>query len=402
MRGPITASTVLAITTIVRRVGASFGNIYSGVVPVVMVGTMLLMQYMITMLAPLWERWLFEGGDRSKLQLIQTLEERLLTTDDLRQFLESVLTAVCDRLQVSSAFVAAIGGQGLELVVTIGEDDHLKNNNLSQDLLQKVVQNGNGEQQLPGDALQLFSWGPYWLVPLFEQQEGSENLLGLLGVARNPQQTLDDEQREALIALVHRAAMALEDRFRQQQVFSSLEALTPQVDLIQRLRAASRYDGTGILTTPDEVLDLEPNSINAWVKDALSHYWGGPKLTESPLLNLQIVQQTISEHDGISVNALRAILRQGIEQVRPEGDRRFTAEWILYNILEMKFLEGRKVREVAMRLAMSEADLYRKQRVAIEAVAKAIMGMEVRAREEAVYGNMKPKLEVTAGAEADK
>ncbi len=37
--------------------------------------------------------------------------------------------------------------------------------------------------------------------------------------------------------------------------------------------------------------------------------------------------------------------------------------WILYNILEMKFLEGKKVREVAMRLAMSEADLYRKQRV---------------------------------------
>jgi hypothetical protein len=46
----------------------------------------------------------------------------------------------------------------------------------------------------------------------------------------------------------------------------------------------------------------------------------------------------------------------------------------------MKFLEGRKVREIAMRLAMSEADLYRKQRVAIEAVADAIMEMEQRAR----------------------
>jgi hypothetical protein len=49
---------------------------------------------------------------------------------------------------------------------------------------------------------------------------------------------------------------------------------------------------------------------------------------------------------------------------------------MLYNILEMKFLEGRKVRDVAMRLAMSEADLYRKQRVAIEAVATAITDME--------------------------
>jgi len=48
----------------------------------------------------------------------------------------------------------------------------------------------------------------------------------------------------------------------------------------------------------------------------------------------------------------------------------------------MKFMEGRKVREVAMRLAMSEADLYRKQRVAIEAVARALVAMEQRAREE--------------------
>jgi hypothetical protein len=49
---------------------------------------------------------------------------------------------------------------------------------------------------------------------------------------------------------------------------------------------------------------------------------------------------------------------------------------MLYNILEMKFIEGRKVREVAGRLAMSEADLYRKQRVAVEAVAHSLMEME--------------------------
>ncbi|HEC21298.1 MAG TPA: hypothetical protein ENI95_00105 [Chloroflexi bacterium] len=53
-----------------------------------------------------------------------------------------------------------------------------------------------------------------------------------------------------------------------------------------------------------------------------------------------------------------------------------TAEWILYNILEMRFIQGRKVRDVAMRLAMSESDLYRKQRVAIETVASIIAEME--------------------------
>jgi hypothetical protein len=49
----------------------------------------------------------------------------------------------------------------------------------------------------------------------------------------------------------------------------------------------------------------------------------------------------------------------------------------------MKSVEGRKVREVALRLAMSEADLYRKQRIAVEAVAKSIVEMEVEARKEA-------------------
>jgi hypothetical protein len=49
----------------------------------------------------------------------------------------------------------------------------------------------------------------------------------------------------------------------------------------------------------------------------------------------------------------------------------------------MKFLQNRRVREVAMRLAVSEADLYRKQRVAIEEVAHAIRVMDQEAREQA-------------------
>jgi hypothetical protein len=89
-----------------------------------------------------------------------------------------------------------------------------------------------------------------------------------------------------------------------------------------------------------------------------------------------VVQQALNEHGDNPTNALRAILRRAIDQVKPEGERRFTAEWILYNILEMKFMEGKSVREVAKRLALSEADLYRKQRVAIEEVARAILEME--------------------------
>jgi len=372
MRGPVTASTALAVTTLIRRAGEMFNLAYSAVVPVAMVATILVMEHFITLVAPIWERWLFHGGDRADTAFMQTLEERLLTVGDLRQFLESVLAAVCDRLQTSTAFVAALGPLGVEILVTIGGDKSLEEENLSENLLQVVNQNGQEKE--------LFSWGDYWLVPLFDQDEDedSNDLVGLLGALRNPGQALDQEQSDALAILGTRAALALRDRRRQEQVFSSLEALTPQVDLIQRLRAASRYDGTEILTTPD--IPLEERKFSRWVKDALSHYWGGPKLTQSPLMGLRIVQKALEEHEENPTNALRAILHEAIEHTRPEGERRFTAEWILYNILEMKFMEGHKVREIAMRLAMSEADLYRKQRVAIEAVAKAIVEMEQQAR----------------------
>jgi len=53
--------------------------------------------------------------------------------------------------------------------------------------------------------------------------------------------------------------------------------------------------------------------------------------------------------------------------------------------LELKFLQGRRVREVAQRLAMSEADLYRKQRVAIEAVARVLAQMEQEELNEGIH-----------------
>jgi hypothetical protein len=372
MRGPVAASTVLAFTTLLRRGGLAFGYDTSTIIPVVMVGMILVLEHLITLVAPVWERWIFHGGDRSNAMLIQTLEERLLTTGDLRQFLEAVLAAVCDRLQVSKAFIASLGPQGVDMFITIGGDPALENGNLSNTLLEVVSQEDLDED--------LFTWGDYWIIPVFDQGDHEDDILGLLGVLQNVSQSLDSEQSEALDILAGRAALALRDRRRQQQVFSSLEALTPQMDLIQKLRASSRYDGTEVLTTPN--LSLEDRKLSRWVKDALTHYWGGPKLTESPLIGLHIVQQALQEHEDNPTNALRAILRKAIDQVRPEGDRRFTAEWILYNILEMKFMEGRKVREIAGRLAMSEADLYRKQRVAIEAVANAILEMETLARQE--------------------
>ena len=226
--------------------------------------------------------------------------------------------------------------------------------------------------------LERFRWGKYTLVTLLEEREGQEpTWLGLMGFTGQDHAMLDDEQEQALQLLAERASLALKDRLLQRQVFANLKELDPGISLIQQLRAASRYDRSGMLMDAGQ---LPADDFNDWVKEALDHYWGGPKLTASPLLNLKVVKDAGQEAEHNPANALRTVLRKGIEQTRPEGERRFTGEWILYNILDMKFLEGKKVRDVAMRLAMSEADLYRKQRVAIDAVARAIMEMEKEAQ----------------------
>jgi hypothetical protein len=375
MRGPVTASLALGLMTIVRRFGVLMGDTYSAFVPLTMTATVLLFEHAITLFYPLWERYLFFGRDRAELQIFQNMEERMVTQGDLQQFLEAVLAAVRDHMQSPSAFVAALDGNDLSLIVVAGNRSMLDQEGLSGAL--KMLTNGNAAHHHE------FVWGRYWVLPLHQRKRGDMDrdevppLLGVLGVAHAESPSMEHDQREALWLLADRAALALEDRLLQQRMFRFLEDLQPQVEMIQRMRAAGRYDSRVSLL--NEAMPPESDLAN-WVKDALAHYWGGPKLTNSPLMRLQVVQELARDYDGNAANALRALLRKAVDHVRPEGERRFTTEWILYNILEMKFIEGRKVREVAGRLAMSEADLYRKQRVAVEAVAKAILEMESQIR----------------------
>ncbi len=371
LRGPVTASLALTMMTLVRRAGELIeGEPYTGLVPFVMVVTVLLFEHAITLFSPIWERVLFFGRDRAEIQLLQNIEERLLTRGDLQQFLENVLAAVRDHLQSPCAFVAALDGEELSLNVVAGNRHLLEKEDLNE-ALQVMDYNGDSDRRE-------FIWGEFWILPLHQRKINGDRdeippLLGILGIARKADHALDGDQRDALWLLANRVAFALEDRQLQQRVFRSLEDLQPQMDLLQRIRAAGRYDSTANLLTEPA---LEESELADWVKDALTHYWGGPKLSHSPLMRLRVVKTLVDDYDGNASNALRALLRKAVDQVKPEGDRRFTSEWILYNILEMKFIEGRKVREVAGRLAMSEADLYRKQRVAVEAVARAILEME--------------------------
>ena len=370
LRGPLTASLTLALVTLIRRAGDAFGNSYSALVPIVMIVTILLCEYLITLFFPKVEQLLLFGNDQQELIQLRSLEERLITRSDLSQFLEMILAAVCDQFQASGAYLVTPTQEGLEMINETGgvklPDDFL--DTLQSYLKSATVNNG------------MIPWDMDMLLILKDGEEVPE-LVGYLGIQGfNPQSILDEEVLTSVQLLIHRAAIALRDREIQEQVFHTLEKMDPQVEMIQQLRAAGRYDRHGVLMTDDK--SLERNEMAQWIKDALTHYWGGPKLTENPLVKLKIVTLAMDEHENNPTNALRSVLKEAIDKIRPDGDRKYTGEWILYNILDLKFLEGKKVREIAMRLAVSEADLYRKQRVAIDAVTNEIVQMEMLVNDE--------------------
>jgi hypothetical protein len=370
IRGPVTAIITLGLVTVFRRAGSLFGNPYSSLVPIVMVFTILICEYVVTLFSPVWERVLFYGKDQKDLVFLHNLERSLLTRNDLSQFLEVILAAARDRLQSAGAFVAAINGEGMELVKTTGKTDWPDGEDPRIEL-SDIVQQADG-------MMDVFLWNNSLILPLYDHSaEEKPELLGLLGMTGLKSDNLEYEQKQSLDQLAARATIALRDRHIQQQLFRSLEKLTPDIDYLSELRAAGRYEPEHVL---DVTLPIE-EEMTIWVRDALTHYWGGPRLTESPLLHLTVIDNMLEAYDGNYPNALRALLKDAIEKVKPGGERRFTGEWILYNILEMKFLEGKKVREIAAKLAMSEADLYRKQKVALEAVAREITQMEKEARD---------------------
>jgi hypothetical protein len=381
LRGPIVASTTLALTVIVDRGAQIMGYENSRVVPFTMVASILLQQFIITLIRRPIERWFFYGQDRGDVSRLQLLEERLLTTGDLQQFLESILNAACDVLGIGSAFIAVVGPSGLEMEVVVGPDDPFRG---SEDLPPLIVSEDRTESEQLGS---IFVWDVYWLMPL--RLANPADVIGILGLrARSETPDFSQEEEVRVQTLIDRATVALAERMLQREVFAVVDRLVPQVEAIQKLRAEARYLGSEALTEPVEGIGTEED-LNNFVREALGHYWGGPRLTQSPLLGLRVVRQATGDYEGNPVKALRGILKEAIDQVRPEGERRFTAEWMLYNILELKFLQGRKVRDVALKLAMSEADLYRKQRVAIEAVAEAIADMEREAvAEEDVGGKV--------------
>ncbi len=369
LRGPLVGAVVIFTMLAVPKVQQILGLPRDTVLIFAVVGVIVLLQLTINRAKPFIDRLIYRQ-DREEIVWIQTLDRRLLTTADLRAFLESTLAALCDLLQVRTGFVAVLAGGHHRLEAHCGDGALVQNFLKVHDLAALVMAGGARQEGGPfaaGDG--------FWLTPLTGQAD--KVWLGVLGVeARKPVPDLSAEEQKIAGLLISRAQEVLEDRYLQQSVFDTLHRILPDIEQLHRWQEATRYAGS----PPMEAIAGSPiyaPEFQQWVKDALSHYWGGPKLAESPLLNLNIVRQVLREQGSSPANALRLVLNQAIERVRPEGERKMTAtEWLLYNILELKFIRGLRVRDIAGRLAMSESDLYRKQRVAIAEVARALAELE--------------------------
>lgn len=365
LRGPVTASITLALTTLIRRFGDYFGQVYTAWVPITMVVTIVILEYLITLIAPFLERKLFYGNDDSDLEIMDILESHLITRSDLLQFVEMILAAICDHLQAKGAYLVAVLPSRLDLVAKVGR---VKTANLDE--TGSLYELSKKDGSLP----EFFKYEETFLAPIHDETgDGEPVLLGLLVISGIEHEELLPDQQRSLKVLTTRTGIALRDRQTQSQIISAMESLSPQIAYIQSLSAAGRYDREGILIENTQLL---LDNLDHWVKEALTHYWGGPRLTENPLLQLQVVQKNIVEGKENPANALRAVLKDAIERLRPEGDRKYTNEWILYNLLVMKYLEAKKVKEIANKLSISEADLFRKQKVAITETGKIILEME--------------------------
>ncbi len=378
LRGPAVAILVILAIQTVPTIERALGLPTDIVLFSVITGVIICSQLFLSVSKSLIDRLIYRE-DRDEVAWLRELDRHLLTHSDLRQFLENHLVAMCELLRVKSGFVASVVGSELILEAMVG----------SAAAREGVVANSGWSETLrrafhAQNAHAPISESGFWLWPLQERSEspGLTLTLGLLGVeARTTAPILSIEEIQILDSMIERISSALVERRAQQSVYLTLRSIIPDIERIQTMRTMVPYLEAESNTSPTGAM-LEPSPVNspefeAWVKDALSHYWGGPKLSSSPLLGMSAVNRTLDRADDDPTKALRLVLGSALDKLRPEGKQNFTApEWLLYNILEMRFIQGRRVREIADRLAMSESDLYRKQRVAIGHLARVLSDME--------------------------
>ncbi|NJP07213.1 MAG: sigma-70 family RNA polymerase sigma factor [Chloroflexaceae bacterium] len=339
------------------------------------------MPMLITRIRPYLDALVYRQ-DQAEIRYLRNLPRSTFTRTDLRQLLENTLIAVCGALRAETGFVVGPGGkEGYTVKALCGLRRDVKQfvaDYPLQNVMPQVAQmHQRAMDTLPSqdDFLQR---GPFRLLPL-RSPDGI--FLGALGIAYEPglvheQGALSADSRRLIDVLARQMEMALTTVEMQQRIFDTLRNLGPEMQSLHHLTSQFEQVAAQDLEHHETPVQLQPQ-FPQMVKDALTHYWGGPKLSDSPLLGLRSVRRLLQEQGGSPTRALQGVLRQAITNLRPDEQLDPSAqEWLLYTILEQRYLQGKRIREIADHLAMSESEFYRKQRVAIDAVARQLALME--------------------------
>jgi hypothetical protein len=367
LRGPATAGLILGVIVFIPPSGQVLGLPGDEFTPFAAVTVVLLWQWVVDIALPWLERRLIYRADEDQFNKIQELTRQLLTRDDLLQLLDAILEAGCEHMRANRAFVISNYDGKSEIVrsqgaVADGFD------------LDGAMQAARGN----GDAPIL--WNGFVLLTLYSLRTSSDHktLIGVLGVeARGEVEPLAENDEEKLQVFRRRAARTLDDLQLQGEIYAALEGLLPQF-MTSRENVADLEFRPGHERNVFPTLELpDREQVVEQVGAALRHYWGGPGMTQSRLLEWKIVRDSLADNDNNPVKALRAILDRAIEIQKPEGERDYRSqEWMIYNILHLRFIKKRLVRDTARMLYISDANLYRKQNLAIEAVADTLIRME--------------------------
>lgn len=380
--GPVVGVTIILCIQLVPWLDNLLGLPADTLITFVVMIMTVLMPILISQVRPYLDALVYMQ-DQEEIDYLRGLPRSIFTSTDLRQLLENTLIAVCGAVYAETGFVAGPGKGGYTIKVLCGSRGKVKQfvaEHPLGDLMQHLEREKPYQVGVPPhtDAMRC---GDFWLLPL-RSPDGM--FLGALGVdspyGNNHDTAITPESRHLIDVITHHMELALTTAHMQQRIFETLRDLGPEMQSLQHL--ATRLDQATPATlnttiTSDEEDVLSNPQFPQLVKDVLTHYWGGPKLTDSPLLQLRTVRRLIEEEGGSPTRAMQAVLRQAITNLRPEEQLDPSAqEWMLYNILELRFLQGKRIRDVTNRLAMSESDFYRKQRAAVEEVARQIALME--------------------------
>ena len=379
LRGPATGLIALAVVNFTAQATRILSLPGEAFTPPAVVAAVLLWQWFVSLALPYFEKlFIYRDEDDEQITKLQTLSDRVLTHSDLSQLILATTESICDYLRIDQAFVISLAGAKPEMVSRVGSTDFDEASLLNNLELIRQASTRTEERHDPGTI----AWGEFALVPLRSSRasgNGSEALtIGLLGLLNNESALREELATPGgyLEAFVNRVETSLDDMHLQAEMYNLLEGLLPQLQMTRSRAVQVEYRQANVQPPRIDAL-LDRDELFEQVRAALRHYWGGSGITQSNMIMLNAVQSRMQQGEETPVNALRNLLAEAIASLKPEGERKLMSpEWTLYNILQLRFLENRKVREVARRLSMSEADLYRKQRIAILAVTDLILKQE--------------------------